>query len=137
MSSTKMVVVAAAAAAVATAAVVNNRDGVQWQRCWGYLMAAAAFDSVQRWLQWAMAAALDNDKVAGRCRHNNQIEVMAAAGGNIGHWHGYNWQWCLMVWAIDDKTTGNGCSMDTSMDFGMEMVWQWHQRLLSGSGWRH
>ncbi len=32
-----------------------------------------------------MAAALDNDKMEGRCRHNNQIEVMEVAGHNIGH----------------------------------------------------
>jgi hypothetical protein len=33
----------------------------------------------------SMAAALDNDKMEGRCRHNNQIEVMEVAGHNIGH----------------------------------------------------
>jgi hypothetical protein len=42
-----MAVAAAAAAAVAAAAVaIDNKDSFQWQRWWGPLMAAKAFDSI-------------------------------------------------------------------------------------------
>ncbi len=73
----------AAAVALAVAAV-EDRDGIQWWQRWGLLMAAAAFDGVQRQWHWTMAAAKEEDKVARRCRHNNQLEVTTVAS----HWHG-------------------------------------------------
>ncbi len=73
-------------------------------------------------------AVYDNDKVAGRCRHNDQIEVTMVAGC----WHGCNGQCHLMVLAMDDnKTSDNGYLMDVVMEYHKEVVWQWRQRLLS------
>ncbi len=39
---------AAAAAAPPAVAAVDDRDGIQWRRWWGSLMAAVAFDGIQR-----------------------------------------------------------------------------------------
>ncbi len=68
-----------------------------------------------------MAVALYDDKAAGRCRCNNQINETAVAGGNIG-------QPCVMVVmgvASDGVRDGSGgCLMKAAIDFGKEVARQ-------------
>jgi hypothetical protein len=77
---------AAVASAAVAVAVVNNTDGIPWRRWRGHLMATAAFGGIQRQRQWTTAAAYNDNKVAGRCRCNNQIKLTPVAGC----WHGCN-----------------------------------------------